>query len=61
MPNFMIMIKEDKKIFVNVIYKYKESNGNIFTKDFVNFIEVPKRFQLDNKVTDDKTDSQLGN
>ena len=61
MPNFMIMIKGDKKIFVNVIYKYKESNGNTFTKDFVNFIEVPKRFQLDNKVTDDDTDSQLGN
>ena len=44
-PNFMIPIKEDKKIFVNIIYKFKDNNSNIINKEFINFIDVPKRFQ----------------
>jgi hypothetical protein len=46
-PNFMIPIQEDKKIFVNIIYKFKDINNNILNKEFINFIEVPKRFQTD--------------
>ena len=40
-PNFMIPIKDDKKLFVHINYNIKGSN----TKKFINFIEVPKRFQ----------------
>jgi hypothetical protein len=47
-PNFMIPIKGDKKLFVNINYKFSNSNSNDShnSKKFVNFIEVPKRFQI---------------
>ncbi len=50
-PNFMIPIKGDKKLFININYKFIDSNKNISYKKFINFIEVPKRFQSldDNK------------
>lgn len=51
-PNFMIPIKEDKKLFVNVNYKSTDAQNNTITKKFVNFIEVPKRFQTDSKKTE---------
>jgi hypothetical protein len=45
-PSFIIPIKEDKQLFVNLNYKEinkdnKENNINRYTR----FIEVPKRFQ----------------
>jgi hypothetical protein len=51
-PNFMIPIKEDKKLFVNINYKSTDTQNNTLTKKFVNFIEVPKRFQSDSKKTE---------
>ena len=45
-PNFMIPIKGDKKLFVNINYKIGDSNDNHTSRKYVNFIEVPKRFQL---------------
>jgi hypothetical protein len=45
-PNFMIPIKGDKKLFVNINYKISDSNENTSCRKYVNFIEVPKRFQL---------------
>ena len=39
-PNFMIPVKGDKKLFICINFNY---NNNI--KKFVNFIEVPKRYQ----------------
>jgi len=45
-PNFMVPIKGDKKLFINVNYKFTDSNNNTLFKKFVNFIEVPKRFQI---------------
>jgi len=49
-PNFMIPIKGDKKLFVHINYKIIETNNNSESqsgiKKFVNFIEVPKRFQI---------------
>jgi len=44
-PNFMIPIKADKKLFVNITYKFADNNDNNINKKFINFIEVPKRFQ----------------
>lgn len=60
-PNFMIPIKNDKKLFVNINYNLidniinnnnqsYENENNILpnstvTKKFVNFIEVPRRYQ----------------
>ena len=44
-PNFMIPIKGDKKLFVNINYKVGDSDNHTSRK-YVNFIEVPKRFQL---------------
>jgi hypothetical protein len=55
-PNFMIPIKGDKKLFVNINYKFGENSENINFKKFVNFIEVPKRFQLV-----DDNDSNMSN
>jgi hypothetical protein len=56
-PNFMIPIKEDKKLFVNINYKSTDTQNNTTTKKFVNFIEVPKRFQSDNKKIDETDES----
>jgi len=47
-PNFMIPIKGDKKLFITINYKCIDSNDLQSTKQFVNFIEVPKRFQNEN-------------
>jgi len=44
-PNFMIPIKDDKKLFIHINYKLEDNNNNTINKQFVNFIEVPKRFQ----------------
>ena len=51
-PNFMIPIKNDKKLFVNINYKSTDTQNNTIVKTYVNFIEVPKRFQSDNKKID---------
>ena len=48
-PNFMIQIKGDKKLFVNINYKFSDDNQY---KKYVSFIEVPKRFQ---QTSDDNT------
>ena len=47
-PNFMIPIKCDKKLFVHINYKFTEHNSDSKEgiKQFINFIEVPKRFQI---------------
>ena len=59
-PNFMVPIKGDKKLFVNINYKFTDLNENSASKKFVNFIEVPKRFQTDddmiNKTDDNNED-----
>ncbi len=55
-PNFMIPIKEDKKLFVNINYKSTDMQNNTIIKKFVNFIEVPKRFQSESKKNDTETD-----
>jgi hypothetical protein len=40
-PNFMIPLKGDKKIFAHI--QYTENDNNL--KEFIGFIDVPKRFQ----------------
>ena len=54
-PNFMIPIKGDKKLFININYKFNDSNDNPTIKKYVNFIEVPKRNQTTEheELTDD--------
>jgi len=51
-PHFLIPLKGDKKIFVNILPKlenkeaaYKAENLPNFNKNYVAFIEVPKRNQ----------------
>lgn len=56
-PNFMVPIKGDKKLFININYSFTDSNNNPLFKKFVNFIEVPKRFQIS---TEDDTQSTHG-
>lgn len=60
-PNFMIPIKTDKKLFVNINYKYSESLGSdkTLTKKYVNFIEVPKRFQLEEDLNKKNDENQI--
>lgn len=60
-PNFMIPIKGDKKLFVNINYKFTDNNNSEtnLSKKFVNFIEVPKRYQNDE--TEKQTDSENQN
>jgi hypothetical protein len=41
-PNFMIPLKGDKKIFIHAEYKNNNSENN---KNYMCFIDVPKRFQ----------------
>lgn len=57
-PNFMVPIKNDKKLFVNINYKFNDTNENQLSKKYVNFIEVPKRYQIieDNKKNDNDED-----
>lgn len=48
-PNFMIPIKGDKKLFIHVNHNLIDSNKNPISTNYVNFIEVPKRHQsIDN-------------
>lgn len=69
-PNFMIPIKTDKRLFVNVNYNFshiqdmkiqthtqdmKTQIQDIRTKKYINFIDVPKRFQ--NLIEDEIKDS----
>ena len=56
-PNFMVPIKGDKKLFINVNYNFTDSNNNLLFKKFVNFIEVPKRFHIS---TEDDLQSSHG-
>lgn len=55
-PNFMIPIKGDKKLFIHINYKFTDSNENTAIKKFVNFIEVPKRFQIIDEKTEEEVD-----
>lgn len=47
-PNFMIPLKKDKKIFIHI--KYQEINNSDISdlNEYISFIEVPKRFQIIN-------------
>lgn len=72
-PNFMIPIKTDKRLFVNVNYNFSQTQDNkthihdnkphiqdiktqdIRTKRYINFIDVPKRFQ--NVIEDELKDN----
>lgn len=45
-PNFMIPLRGDKKLFINVHYNFSDLNDNNMSKKFINFIDVPKRFQI---------------
>jgi hypothetical protein len=45
-PGFIILIKGDKKLFIHIDHKYTDDNNNIISKKFVNFVDVPKRFQF---------------
>lgn len=61
-PNFMIPIKGDKKLFININYKFNDGNEDSLTRKFVNFIEVPKRYQAteneeSKSVNDDEIES----
>lgn len=59
-PNFMIPIKKDKKLFIHIDYKLIDDNQNTSINKFINFIDVPKRFQsiIDN---DDNNDHNNNN
>ena len=48
-PSFIIPIYDDKKLFVNLIYKEsdKENKDNNINR-YIRFIDVPKRFQSSN-------------
>ena len=44
-PNFMIPIKGDKKLFIHINHNLIDSNKTPISTNYVNFIEVPKRHQ----------------
>ena len=53
-PGFIILIKSDKKLFIHIDHKSEDDNNNITSKKYINFIDVPKRFQFtEDKVEDD--------
>lgn len=43
-PNLLIPLKGDKKIFIHITYK-ENKDTDINSKDYICFVEVPKRFQ----------------
>lgn len=54
-PHFLVLLKGDKKIFINILPKlnskeketFKYDTENIpFNKNYIAFIEVPKRYQI---------------
>ena len=50
-PNFMIPIKGDKKLFIHINHNLIDSNKTPISTNYVNFIEVPKRHQsIDNDI-----------
>ena len=54
-PGFIVLIKGDKKLFIHINYNYKDDNNNIISKKFVDFIDVPKRFQFcEDKIEEDE-------
>jgi hypothetical protein len=62
-PHFLLPLKGDKKIFVNILPKlenkesaFKVENLANFNKNYVGFIEVPKRYQ---QCSDGSTTGQL--
>jgi hypothetical protein len=50
-PHFLIPLKGDRKMFVNILPKIEskepkyESENLVFKKNYVAFIEIPKRYQ----------------
>jgi hypothetical protein len=50
-PHFLIPLKGDRKMFVNILPKIEnkeakfESENMVFKKNYVAFIEIPKRYQ----------------
>jgi hypothetical protein len=61
-PNFTIPIQNDKKLFININYNFKSNNDNTYKK-FINFIEIPKRYQnVDNKTNEEyETNTEISN
>ena len=57
-PNFMIPLRGDKKIFININYKFADNIDNTMSKKFINFIEVPKRFQV---LVDENENTSINN
>lgn len=67
MPHFLIPLKGDRKMFVNILPKIEnkeskfESENMVFKKNYVAFIEIPKRYQtfeenISNKLVIDEKD-----
>jgi len=58
-PHFLIPLKGDKKMFINILPKLinngKENENNNLNRNYVAFIEVPKR----NQIVDNSLSSQL--
>lgn len=53
-PNFMIPIKGDKKLFIHINHNLIDNNNTPISTNYVNFIEVPKRHQsVDNDINQD--------
>ena len=52
-PGFIIFIKGDNKLFIHIDYNFTDNNNNIISKKFVNFIDVPRRFQSVEETTID--------
>jgi hypothetical protein len=50
-PHFLIPLKGDRKMFVNILPKIENKEGKfeseniVFKKNYVAFIEIPKRYQ----------------
>jgi hypothetical protein len=53
-PNFMIPIKGDKKLFIHINHNLIDNNNTPISTNYVNFIEVPKRHQsVENDINQD--------
>ena len=53
-PHLLIRLNGDTQIFIKILIQLKENDKLINKNNFINFIQVPKRYQLEPEISEDK-------
>ena len=49
-PSIMLKLGNDKQLFIHIIFK--EGDENIINKEYVAFIDIPARYQIEPSISD---------